>query len=308
MSVPRKHHWLPKMFLAPWTSDGTVDGQLQVLDKESARRWSARPVNAAVERDLYMINLAGVTDDITATEIEDTFATIEGSAAPVLGSVLNGDGMPSGEDRENLIALIAILTIRVPSRLAWLDSVMRAPVELTYRRLEAAGKLPQPDDPALAAKMKEWFDQGLIKIKIKQNARLAMMVSMLPTLMDLLMRRHWTVVRVSDDAGDLICGDHPVLLEWIKQAPEGTSPGFGMDNTAVFVPIGPATGLLGLWNAEPKTDRLTAKQVSFWNGQLLGHVSRFAFFRRDFVALHRSGAQDSSAEVLQRWQESASNK
>ena len=303
MTVPRKHHWLPTMFLSAWTNDGSAAGQLQVLDKKSLCRWSVKPVNAAVERDLYMIDMAEVEGDIVATEIEDTFATIEGVAAPVIKSILDGNEIPTGEDLENLIALIAIMAIRVPARLDWIDDVMRAPVEACLQRLEANGELPLPEDPELAARMKEWISQGLIQVQIKQNPRLAMMVSMLPTIMDLLMRRHWSVLRVSSGSRDLICVDHPVLLEWIRPVPDGTSPGFGLQNTAVFVPIGPETALLGLWDAQPQTHLLANQQVAFWNGELLGHVDRFVFSRGDFVAMHLSGELDNSAKVLERWSE-----
>lgn len=307
MNVPRKHHWLPKMFLAAWTTNGTIDGQLQVLDKTKARSWSVRPVNAAVEHDLYMIDLAELNDVVSGTEIEDTFALVEGAAAPVIRTILDGEENPTGEDRENLIAFMAIMAVRVPARLNWIDEVMRKPVELVYRRLEEKGELPQPDDPQLAAKMKEWFDQGLIQIQIKQNARLAMMASMLPGVMKLLMQRRWTVMRAAQDASDLVCPDHPVLLQWIKAAPAGASPGFGLENTAVFVPIGPSTALLGLWDKEPDNQQLSADQVAGWNGELLGHVDRFAFCRGDFVAEHRSGEMDTRDVVLQRWRESLSS-
>lgn len=289
------------MYLAAWTNTGTADGQLQVLDKQAGRAWSTRPAKAAAETDLYMIDIGEVAADIAATEIEDTFAKIEGAAAPVIKAINNGAAIPTGEDQENLMAFVSLLAMRVPARLRWIDDFMRKPVEAVYRRLEAEGKLPQPDDPELAAKMKEWFDQGLIRIEIKQNARLDMMLSSLPTLMRLLMLRHWTVLRSSAACGDLVCTDHPVLLEWIKAVPTGTSPGFGLENTAVFVPLGPTTALLGLWNAEPRVPTLTAEQVTFWNGELLGHVDRFVFARGDFAALHKSGAVDRRDDVLGRW-------
>ena len=301
MPTPRKHHFVPKSFLAAWTEDGTIDGRLQVIDKSTGKAWSVRPVNAAKETDLYMIDVSEVVGHVTATDIETTFATIEDAAAPVIRRRLAGDAMASGADQENVMSLLATLVARVPSRLDWIDEVMRKPIEIVYRRLEAEGKLPQPEDPKLAAQMKLWFEQGLIKIEIKQNARLAMMVSMLPTLLHLFMLRRWTILRTQPNAGDLICTDQPVLLDWIKRAPVGLSPGFGLQNTAIFVPIGPSAALLGLWDAEPKDATLTRQQVEFWNGELLGHLDRFAFSRGDFAALHKSDAIHSREEVIRCW-------
>ncbi len=301
MPIPRKHHYLPKSYLAAWTDDGTLDGQLQVIDNKSGRAWAVRPANAAAENDLYLIDLSEVEGDVAAAEIETAFATIESAAMPVIKRVVAGQNLLDDIEQQDLMAFLAVLTMRVPSRLRWIDEFMRKPVEAVYRRLEVEGKLPQPDDPGLAAKMKEWFASGFIRVEIKQNAKLAMMISTLPTLMQLFSLRRWSVLRVASDAGDLVCTDHPVLLEWIKKMPTGESPGFGLQNTAVFVPVGPKTAMLGLWAMEPKDKALSESQVAFWNGELLGYLDRFVFSRGDFAALHKSDAVDRRADVIRRW-------
>jgi hypothetical protein len=113
--------------------------------------------------------------------------------------------------------------------------------------------------------------------------------------------REWTVLRTKPDAGDLICTDNPVLLEWTIKPPIGQSPGYGLRNTAVFVPLGPSTAVLGLWDAKPEQRTLTRNQVEFWNGELLGRVHRFVFSRGDFAALHRDGSVDRRIDVARRW-------
>ena len=306
MPTPRKHHYVPKSYLAAWTDTGTVDGQLQVIDKSTGRAWAVRPINAAKETDLYMIEVSEVDGEVAATEIETTFGAIEDEAMPIIKRMLAAENMVTGKDRENVMMFLAALVVRVPSRLNWIDDVMRKPVEMVYRQLEAEGKL-RSSNPELDAKIKEWFDKGLIKIEIKQNARLGMMASMLPTLLDLLMARQWAVLRTQPDAGDLICTDHPVLLEWIKRAPLGESPGFGLENTAVFVPIGPSAALFGLWDAEPTDPMMTRDQVAFWNGQLLGCVHRFVFSRGDFSALHKNDEVHRRDDVIRCWAKSQSD-
>jgi len=301
MSTPRKHHYIPKSFLAAWTNSGTPDGSLQVIDKSTGNAWSVKPVNAAKETDLYMIDVSETSGEIAATEIETNFGIIEGAASPILKRMLEGEAMVSGEDREKVLSLLATLVARVPSRLDWIDEIMRKPVEIAYRRLEAEGKLPQPDDPKLAALMNDWFDQGKIRIEIKQNARLEMMASMLPTLLQLFMLRHWTVLRTRPDAGDLICTDDPVLLLWDKPVPNGESPGFGLANTLVFVPIGPAAARVGLWMTEARDPTLTWQDVMSWNALLLNQVNRFVFSRRDFLTLHTTDAIHSRNDVIRSW-------
>lgn len=298
VSTARKHHYVPKSYLAAWTQDGTIDGQLLVVDKQTGKDWSVKPVNAAKETDLYMIDVADTEGEVSATSIEADFGRIEDEAAPIVKRVLAGEALPYGSDRVRVLTLLATLVVRVPSRLKWLNDVLREGVELVHKRMDASGELESPENPALAAQMKDWLDRGLIKVTIKQNAVLGHMVSMLPTLLNLLSLRRWTVLRTRPDAGDLVCTDHPVLLEWIKQPQPGASPGFGIKNTAVFVPIGPSAALLGLWDAEPKDVTLTRNQVAFWNGELLGYASRFVFSRDDFEATRKNGAIDRRKDVI----------
>ena len=220
---------------------------------------------------------------------------------PIIGRIRDGATAPSATELEEVMAFLAALTLRVPGRLEWIDDFMRKPIEAVCRQLLDDDQPLQMEDPRLREQMKDWFDQGLIRVKIKQNARLGMMVAGLETVMRLLALRHWTVLRVEPNAGDLVCTDHPVVLEWIKPVPGGMSPGFGLLNTAVFVPLSPEVALLGLWNAEPAIRTLSATQVAFWNSGLLGYVHRFVFSRGDFNALHKSGAVDSREDVMRRW-------
>jgi len=301
MSAPRKHHWIPKFYLSEWTDTGEKNGHLQVLDKQTGREWSTCPAKAAAETDLYTIDISEVAAKIGATEIEDTFATIEGAAAPVIKAINNGAAIPTGEDRENLIAFIALLAMRVPARLRWIEDFLRKPLQAVCQRLVSEGKLPRSGNHELDEKMKEWFEQGSIRIDISPNVRLNMMLSSLPTLMSYLMRRQWTVLRTAPHSGDLVCTDHPVLLVWTKPVPAGSSLGFGLLDTAVFVPLSPATALLGLFDAELRESVLSKEQVALWNGELLGHVDRFVFSRGDFAALHKSGQIDRRRKVLERW-------
>ncbi len=298
-----KHHYIPEFFLGAWTDTGTRDGRMSVLDKRTGKTWTTRPANAGAEGDLYLIDLSEIGSVIAADEIEKAFSKVEDAAAPSIKRVLTGGSLTGGEDLDNVIALLATLVLRVPRHLKGCDDLLRQMVDSTYRQLQADGKFAT-DNPALDAKMGEMYEQGLIQIKIKHNARLDMMVQGLTTVMELLKLRHWTVLRSANDAGDLICTDHPVVLQWYKPVPDGYSPGLGLKNTVVFSPLGPRTALVGLWNAEPESPELTDDQVTFWNSQLLGYVERFAFCRGDFKALHRSGAVDGKEDVLKRWAKS----
>jgi hypothetical protein len=125
MPEARKHHYVPRSYLAAWTDTGTKDGQLLVLDKQTGKDWPVRPINAANEKDLYLIDVSEA-EGVAPNEIENTFATIEGAAVPVLKRLLAGEDMPGGGDLENVLAFVTVLALRVPARLDWTDNAMRS--------------------------------------------------------------------------------------------------------------------------------------------------------------------------------------
>ncbi len=301
MSSPRRHHYISQSYLTAWTTTGKADGQLQVIDKSTGRFWQTKPINAAFETDLYKIDPSEATEDIPEMVIENFFAGIESDAIPIIRQIIEVDTPLSATELEKVVVFLALLIMRVPKQLNLIDEVLRKPVEWMYQKLEAEGKFPQSKDPTLDALMKGWFDKGTIQIKIKPNARLGMMVDSLPNLAKLLARRHWTILRANPGVGDLICTDSPVLLEWIKPVPDGSSPGFGLENTAVFVPLSPAVSLFGLWNLEPTVRTLSEKKVEYWNSNLLHNAHRFVFSRGDFSSLHESGSIEHRSDILLRW-------
>ncbi len=304
MSLPRRHHYLPKAYIAAWTDSGDASGQLCVLDKAAASGWKCRPVNAAVERDLYLIDLDEVEGDVSAAEIETAFAGIEGRAISVLRDLAPGVVHPSTDGFEDLLEFVASLALRVPRRLDWINSVLKQPVEAVVRRLMNEDAERGGSDGETAKKLMDMLNAGAIDIQIKKNASLAMMVDGMRTVFDQLKLRTWTVLEVQGGGGDLVCCDQPVLLCWIKKPGPADSLGFGITNTAVFVPIGPDRALLGLFDATPASTTLEAAQVQRWNGELLGATGRFVIYRDDFAALARDGAVDRPDDVLARWRES----
>ena len=285
----KKHHFIPKSFLAAWSDDGTVDGRLFVLDRSSGRHWVSSPLNSGFETHLYRIDVVDTeSPDLSESEIEDAFMNIESAAIPTFKRLLDGESGLLGLGRVNISLFLATLIMRVPARLKWIQRLLQLPAN---RAIELAAARDQERDPAIDA---------LLDLNTK-NAQLAMMLRAVRTLTQLLMARQWTVLRTDSDAGDLICTDMPVLLNWIKPVANGEQPGFGLVNTAVFVPIGPLTALVGLWDATPTNAFLTRTQVASWNAELLRAMDRFVFCRTDFFALQKSGQLHQREDVLKCW-------
>src|SRR5688500_13218841 len=82
--VPRRHHFLPRFYLAGFTISGKEDGELHVRDRQNGRRWKATPVSFAYERDFYRVD---DVPDIAPDAVEGLLARVEADLAPVLSDI-----------------------------------------------------------------------------------------------------------------------------------------------------------------------------------------------------------------------------
>ena len=56
----RRHHYVPKFYLAGFTAEGTQDGRLFVVDQRTGKTWKSSPGGVAHERDFYRIDDADI--------------------------------------------------------------------------------------------------------------------------------------------------------------------------------------------------------------------------------------------------------
>ena len=78
-----------------------------------------------------------------------------------------------------------------------------------------------------------------IKLKPAQNAAVATMFGEhLTAIVELLGKRHWTVLTAPAGGPHFIASDNPLTLHWISSADKGGySPGFGLRGTSVQFPV-----------------------------------------------------------------------
>lgn len=306
MSTPRKHHYVPKSFLAAWTGTGAVDGQLQVLDKRSGRTWTTSPLNVAVERDLYLLDLREVGPEVDALQIETTFGLVEAQAMPIIKALIAGGSSPTGIAREELITFVAVLIMRSPSMLRAAEEHMRASIDAAYRDLRNAGGIPKSTDPAIDELIEKWYDEGKIQIHVKRNATLGTVISDLPMVIRQLLRREWVVVRCMSDAGELVCTDKPATCVHTRAEDIGDTPAIEAADTVVFLPLAPNTALMGVWPYMRPPKGLERQDTEAWNGELVGMADRHIISRGDFAARSRSGETHSREQIAAWYAERAS--
>jgi hypothetical protein len=111
MGKPKRHHYLPKFFLAGFTTDGGRDSIFTVFDRDEGEFRPQTPKNIAVRGYYY-----AVEDEATgkkSTHVEEFLSEIEGEAEPVIRKLEAGQTL-TGADKEHLALFCALLHTRVP--------------------------------------------------------------------------------------------------------------------------------------------------------------------------------------------------
>src|ERR1700690_533222 len=81
---PRRHHYVPRCWLAGFTDTGEKEGRLFVTDLKRQNQWGAVPGTAGFIRDFYRLEGEHVDDPVLA---EKSLSQIEDAIAPLLRSM-----------------------------------------------------------------------------------------------------------------------------------------------------------------------------------------------------------------------------
>ena len=106
---PRKHHYVPRFYLAGVTDNSRPDGRLYVLDKASGKQWPRSPKGTAHQRDFHLVNLGPGVDPMG---VEKKLAHMEGQQSAVLKRILEEEALPPDDDEAvgDLMAFVASYT------------------------------------------------------------------------------------------------------------------------------------------------------------------------------------------------------
>jgi hypothetical protein len=108
---PRRHHYVPKCWLAGFTENGTEDGRLFVADLKRQNQWPSTPINAGHRRDFYRISVP----NMEPTAFETVFGRIESFVAPTLKKLFEHPHSPTQEQLDILLYFAAVQWVRVPA-------------------------------------------------------------------------------------------------------------------------------------------------------------------------------------------------
>ena len=287
MSQPRRHHYIPQMYLAGFTSDGTKDGQLYTIDLKQNKRWKCKPNGIANIRDFYRVDIP----DQDPFVIEHGFAEIEGEIATVLKNIIETRKLPSGDNLITLLHLVALSSSKVPVMREQLGKpiaeVAKRVLDLTLanperyystlKDMENAGidvsKYPSYEN------VKETHNNDGFVISPSQNWNIQSSLMMADILLPLLKDRNWGLIIPKNPSDIFICSDNPVSLMWTKESMLGYPPGFGLKNTMVFMPLCSSIGLIGLFTPTSPIMEFDSLGIASLNTETLSHAHEQVYSR-----------------------------
>lgn len=224
---PRRHHYVPRCWLAGFTDTGDQDGKLFVTDFERRKQWVAAPGTADFIRDFYRLEDERSSDPLVA---EKAFGQIETEVAPILRAIDQEWRAPDAEELEPLLYFIAVQWARVPAfRPLVLDIIDGLSREWIAKKLETRGAWRKalvearmdPNSPgAEYDKLKKSFDDKAYTLVAPTDWYVLRALKAVESVLPGLHKRHWTTY--VSPSGSFIGSDNPVIIE----GPKGVKQGF----------------------------------------------------------------------------------
>jgi len=218
---PRRHHYVPRCWLAGFTDTGEKEGRLFVTDLTRRNQWGASPGTAGFIRDFYRLEDEHVDDPVLA---EKALSEIEDVIAPVLRSMNSEKRGPTKEELGHLLYFIAIQWTRVP---AFRPLVLNLFDKISYERISEMLESPEslrralldagmdPDAPgAKYEQMKRFHDDKAYKLTAPTDWYVLEAFKAVENILPGLKKRYWATL--ISPSGSFIASDNPVILDGQK--------------------------------------------------------------------------------------------
>ncbi|MBC3879946.1 DUF4238 domain-containing protein [Undibacterium sp. LX40W] len=288
----RIHHWVPQCYLKGFAKSHSKKAQLNVIDISARKSFIANPRNIASARDFNRISVKG----FAANQIEENYAVFEGKLARALQWMWVQRQLGKANDFNLLLNLIALLAVRNPrmrenvrdfherviKKMMHMTVDSEQMYESTFNRAAKDGYVAS-DSKIDYFQMKDFIGSEKYSIAMSTSGHVERELKLIDTVLPLLGRRHWMLMRASPDSGGFITSDHPVCLIWSEQRKRSLfdSPGFGLKGTEVVFPVSHDLAVVGTFEMQLGEIDITLDQVALVNGIIVAHAERQVYSRDD---------------------------
>lgn len=306
-SKTRRHHYIPRFFLALFTEDGTEGGLLDVVGLPGGATWRCRPSELAHERDYYRVD----ADGVSANAFEDGFAVFEGRAAGVIRSIAESAAIPRDSEFSTFINFVSLLIARVPGTREVFDRQFRSDWQERLQSIvstpeafeaEIARSCTTPEELADAPdydEMCDWVVENIPGLEIPRARHILHLLAVHDRLLTPLTERSWSVLLAPDETC-FVVSDRPVTLYRQKPTdrPVLWSTYWGR-RTDVVLPISRHIAVMGRFEPQPKTVRLPRDAVAVVNSRTMESATRFVASSGPFDWMSAAGKLMGKPDLLQ---------
>jgi hypothetical protein len=235
----RKHHYVPKCWLAGFTESGDVNQKLWVSDLERRNQWATTPANVGHQRDFN--RLSDQYPDPLA--FENFFAEVESDVAPILRRSFPSQEELYKDEFETLLVFVALQFIRVPAfrpklltiaekiRSSQLreDLASKETWSLASREAGLSSDSPGADYGSMLEYKRLVIDAGKFKLQADTDFYLIRGIQQVKdVIFPALRNRRWGALY--SPSGSFIGTDNPVTLD----GPDGQMIGFKNAEVIIF--------------------------------------------------------------------------
>ncbi len=311
MAESHGHHFLSQCYLKRFSFNGSKNSKFSVFDVQNGRWFETAPSNVAKKRDFNFIE--GYPTDT----LENALSGFETKADKALNIVESSRSINSTRDWTYVLNLITLFAIRNPrsrdgliefrDRVAILTMEMALETPKRWEDLIAEAKAAgavRVDANVTYDDAKDFIDNRRFTLSHSNALNVGAEFNAFDHVLQLMGARKWWLYVAPQPSTGFVCSDHPVTLMHTNGDPPTLARpvGYGLIDTAVFVPLTRSLALYGTFEQEGhgQVIPLTERQVAAFNGLTLHLAQRqiYAADKRFSVQLEVGGAVIRGDEIL----------
>lgn len=283
--VAKRHHYLPQCYLKGFSKPkkrGKVQA-VQVYDR-NGKTFNTNIINIATKGGFNRIEVDGQSPDA----LEQGIAKFESDLAPAIARITESQSLADEKDKQLLLNLIAAASVRVPRQR---ENIRDFHERVAYRTLELATATPERweaqkqqmaekgiaagDDVPYEELRKAILDRSF-RLSLANEWHIDLEMAGVDAILPTLMNRKWGVLVAPSDSPGFITSDNPVVLMFTDPAMRGGiyGPGHGMPGTEIVFPVSNRITLVGTFEGDNKTIKVSADTVAGVNGAMVAYCDR----------------------------------
>lgn len=296
----KRQHIIPRLYLEGFTDE---QGMIWAYAKNNPNKppHCQKPEKTAVYKEFYTARIDGKKSSI----FEDAMAEIiESPAATALSSLIQCT-LPTFDDRQRLSLLFGFMLARTPAFRENYEKQLEREInqrqkiiassneqfQKSAKEYEAVFKQPLADD---LEKLRQEILNGQYKMKLHENYSLQIMQNMGFNISYALPSMKWTKIK-APDSSYFLTSDNPIFIT--NPSINGfISPGLGIINTIVLLPISKSVSLLMVLTESENfsTEIITCdeKTVNKINLAIIDAASKFVY------SSHKDSSLDQIVRAL----------